>query len=58
MTPELKSFLTDLLAVLEKHDAFLIGKNEPNVDIFLRGHYHTDLWSIGSDEIKQALQEL
>jgi len=54
MTPELKSFLTDLLAVLENHDAEIF-----DYQVHLKGvETPMVLIPISPDEIKQVLQEL
>jgi len=53
MTPELKSFLTDLLAVLEKHDAEMVDSGT-----YIGGEYAgTRIYEISAEEIKQALEQ-
>jgi len=58
MTPELKSFLTDLLAVLEKHDAEMTSYNDDNnITIDLGDVIAAEFFVISADEIKQALEQ-
>lgn len=58
MTPELKSFLTDLLAVLEKHDAEIVPTDI--VRIFMHDNMimcdAARFEFLGAREIKQALE--
>jgi hypothetical protein len=53
MTPELKSFLTDLMAVLEKHDAEIIGVAE--LGIFLGGEFQKSIDYLTPADIKREL---
>jgi hypothetical protein len=53
MTPELKSFLTDLITVLEKHDAEIIAATEFNV--FLGGVFQQSLDYLTPSDIKREL---
>jgi len=57
MTPELKSFLTDLLAVLEKHDADIMAHYDGQVGVYINRNLATEFWGASPDEIKQALQK-
>jgi hypothetical protein len=53
MTPELKSFLTDLVSVLEKHDAEIIAADSLNV--FLGGVFQQSLDYLTPSDIKREL---